>query len=260
MPRVTTSQKRNAALPAYHRLYVLIAEAIKDGVYAPGALLPSEKTLTETYEVSRVTVRRALDQLVEDGLVSKHQGQGSIVKLRDGASSNTGRVSGLLSNVVKQGAQFTSKTLFWNVVTPSAQVCDKLNLSLGSKCLLIRRARFIKKAPISYASIYLPEDVGKSLKRARASNQLVLELLENTDRPPEHMEFTMSATLADGEGANVLELPVGSPLLRMRGVAYDKNSNAIYFQDSLYHPDRYEYEAKLVRDKSSGKMVWRNNS
>lgn len=260
----TSSQKglarqRNTTLPAYHRLYVMLSQGIKDGTYPPGVLLPSEKSLTETYKVSRVTVRRALDHLVEEGLVTKQQGRGTIVTLGVQNQSDPQRVSGLIANLVAEGIEFTAKTIFWDLMTPSNVVYQKLNIPLGGQCYVIRRLRLLDNQPVSYASIYLPEHVGRMLKQENAASKLIIQMLDETPYPVSHTEFTLSATLVDGDGADLLELPVGNPVLRMQGLAFTKENEAIYLQDSVFHPEHYEYAVKLSRDDSSPKMVWRHN-
>lgn len=258
--RERTIRKRNSALPIYHRLYVLICEGIKDGRYPPGELLPPEKTLAERYEVSRVSVRKALQHLVEDGLVSKRHGQGNIVVFgaQDAASEN--RVTGLIANLVAQGVTFEAKTLFWGRVVPGKLVYEKLGVSIGSQCFLIRRVRSLNRMPVSYASIYLPEHVGAGIKRRGASKRLILQMLDDTPYAVDHTEYSLTATLADGEVADSLGLAVGSPVLRMLGVAYTADDEPVYFQDSLYHPDRYEYSAKLSRDTDSAQIAWRKDT
>jgi len=253
-------RRRNTTLPAYHRLYVMISQGIKDGTYPPGQLLPSEKSLTEIYNVSRVTVRKALEHLVEDRLVTKQQGRGTIVTLGAQPQSSREPVSGLLANLVAQGVQFKAKTLFWDLMTPSSFVHQKLNIPLGGQCYVIRRMRSLNKHPVTYASIYLPEHVGQHIKKSGASNKLILQMLDDTPYAASHTEFTLSASLVDGEAADHLDLPVGTPVLRMLGMAYTKDSEVIYLQDSIFHPDHYEYSVKLSRDMSSTGLAWKQSS
>lgn len=254
------ARQRNTTLPAYHRLYVMMSQGIKDGTYPPGQLLPSEKSLTETYNVSRVTVRKALEHLVEDGLVSKQQGRGSIVTF--GAQTQTSRqpVSGLLANLVAQGVKFKAKTLFWDLVMPSGFVYQKLNLPLTSQCYVIRRLRSLSGHPVTHVSIYLPEHVGQHLKKGGVSDKLILQMLDDTPFAATKTEFTLSASLVDGEVADHLELPVGTPVLRMLGLAYTRDNEVIYLQDSIFHPDHYEYSVKLSRDMSSSELAWEQSS
>lgn len=251
------AQRRNATLPAYHRLYVLISDAIKDGIYPVGHLLPSENAMVEIHKMSRVTVRRALEQLVEDGLVTKHHGQGTVVAERKGiAEEDEGHLGGVLADLVAQGEKFSAKTLMWQLVEPSEFVRQKLDLKQGEKCLLIRRIRSLKDLPISYGSIYLPEYIGSQLSEKEAEKDLIIRMLDETEYAAERSEHFLSASLAEGECADLLALPVGSPVIRMRGVAYAENGTPVYCQDSKYHPERYEYSVRFGKDDPSGKMVW----
>ena len=109
---------------------------------------------------------------------------------------------------------------------------------------------------MSYTAIYLPEHIGNILDGMPKENKLVLEMLDNTAFRSDRMQFSMSATLAHGKPAELLELPEGAPLLRMRGLIFDSNEEPIYIQDTIYHPERYEYEVDLMRDTSSGKIFW----
>jgi len=67
-------------LPLYHRLYIILKEQIKNGIFAPGTTLPSEADLTQQYGVSRITAKRALDELALEGLVQRSRGKGTIVR------------------------------------------------------------------------------------------------------------------------------------------------------------------------------------
>lgn len=251
-----TARRRNATLPAYHRLYVLLAAGIRDGRYPPGDLLPPENTLAQRHEVSRVTVRKALQQLAEDGLIDKRHGQGNLVKL---TRRDEKPVSGLIANLVAQGLTFEAKTLAWESTVAGEEVAQHLELDAGEACLLVRRLRSLHGNPIGYASIYLPGDVGKLLKRRSAATRLVLQELDTTPHAPAYTEHTLSATLADGEAADSLGVASGSPLLRMRGVAYTREGRAVYYQDSVYHPDRYEYTVQLSRAPGTRDLLWKSS-
>lgn len=220
--------------------------------------MPSEKTLTQVYGVSRVTVRRALEQLVEDGFVSKHHGQGTVVNLRIPSQNHAGKVRGLLSNLVGNNIKFSAKTLVWKTVVPTNAVSEKLEIAFGEPCLLIQRVRYVSGDAISYVSIYLPGHIGQQLDKQATSSRLVLDMLDDTEFKPDAIEFGVSAALADGEGAKMLALPAGSAALRMQSVARSKDGTPVYFQDSLYHPDRYEYCGKFERDSAANAILtWR---
>jgi len=244
---------RNENLPAYHQLYVLLMESIRTGTYAPGSFLPSENELGKLYDVSRVTVRRALKLLVDDNLIVRHKGKGSAVKL-PAKNPKSDRISGFVSSLVSNDLRLHVENVSWSKINCSAYIADKFNCPIGSCFYVIQRLRYINKLPLSYASIYLTENIGDKLNENQSKNRLILEMLEESGQEIDHMEYTLSASLADGQAAQSLNLPVGSPVLRMQGLGYENDGDIIYFQDTQYHPNRYEYRVDLERDKSNGKL------
>ena len=109
-----------SSAPAYHRLYVLLAEQIRDGVHPPGAKLPSENRLAEIYDCSRVTVRHALDLLTRDGLVSKSKGKATTVRSAEPVDGD--RLQGPVSDIVASGLELTARELFWGQVPAPPRV------------------------------------------------------------------------------------------------------------------------------------------
>ncbi|MDH3621245.1 MAG: GntR family transcriptional regulator [Gammaproteobacteria bacterium] len=241
--------------PAYHRLYVLLSEQIRDGVYLPDDRLPSENQLAETYSCSRVTVRHALKLLSQDGLVEKRKGHGTIVRLPSPYTSD--RLRGPVSEIVASGIQLRARELFWGEVIPPRQEADALQLDTGESCLRVRRVRYFDGEPVSYSSIYVPSHVGELLAHDEAGEKLILELLEATPYRPVDTEHTLTATVADGDVAKELRLAVGSPVLRMRGLAHDEQGDPIYFQESLYHSAKFEYAVRLTRGVATSAPEWR---
>lgn len=243
--------------PAYHRLYVLLSEQIRDGVYLPDDRLPSEHQLAATYDCSRVTVRHALQLLSHDGLVDKRKGHGTIVRHPEAGESEPERLRGPVSDIVASGIHLAAKELFWGEVVPPAAVASKLLLEAGETCLRVRRVRYFDNEPVSYSSIYVPSHVGRLLDQRGAGDHLVLELLEPTRYRPVDTEHTLTATVADGDVAKELRLPIGSPVLRMRGIAHDEQGDPVYFQESLYHSAKFEYAVRLTRGIATSAPEWR---
>lgn len=216
------------AIPAYHRLYVKLVERIRSGEYANGAMLPSEAELTAEHSVSRVTVRRALDLLVRDGLVEKEQGRGSFVAEIRGGSVRPA-MSGVIANLVADGAALDVETLTWSEAQASRSVAENLILNRGSPCVLVRRLHRHKRSIVSLSSIYLPSAVGKALDKSQTGGMLILELLTLAGFEPDHMVHRLSATLANAEAGELMEVATGSPLLRMRGVVYGSEETPLLF-------------------------------
>lgn len=243
-------------LPAYHRLYVVLAERIRIGEYRVGAALPSEADLTEEHGVSRVTVRRALDQLVSEGLIEKQQGRGSFVAHLDLKSDKPPALSGVITNLVAGGDVLKVETLQWARTNAPQHAATALGLESQAECLLITRVRRHGDSPISVTSIYIPAQIGDRLDEAKSEQSLILEQLADAGFEPLHTIHRLSATLASGETSARLQVRTGSPLLRMRGVVYGEADKALYYQESVFHPDNYEYAIRLDRDENETSVQW----
>lgn len=243
--------------PAYHRLYVLLSEQIQDGVYLPDDQLPSENQLAATYGCSRVTVRHALQLLSTDGVVEKRKGHGTFVKRPAADPGDKERLRGPVSDIVASGVNLEAKELFWGDTIPPARIATLLQLDAGETCLRVKRVRSFDGEPVSYSSIYVPSQVGRLLDRSQADTRLVLELIDATEYRPVDTEHTLTATVADGDVAKELRLPVGSPVLRMRGIAYDEQGDPVCFQESLYHSAKFEYAVRLTRGIATSPPEWR---
>lgn len=242
-------QLRQAASPTYHRLYVLLSEQIRDGVYQPSDVLPSENRLAETYGCSRVTVRHALQLLSQEGLVSKRKGSGTVVCIPPSAAEPP-RLRGPINDLIARGIHMRAAQLFWGAATTPALAADHRGFISGAECLLVRRVRFYEDEPVSYSSIYVPHHVGELLAPDKIGDRLIIEALDDTPYSPQVTEHTLTATVADGGVSEHLELPAGSPVLRMRGVAFDAAKDAVYFQESYYHSAKFEYAVRLTRGES----------
>jgi len=150
---------RNENLPAYHQLYVLLMESIRTGTYGAGSFLPSENELGKLYDVSRVTVRRALKLLVDDNLIVRHKGKGSAVKL-PAKNPKSDRISGFVSSLVSNDLRLHVENVSWNKINCSAYIADKFNCPIGSCFYVIQRLRYIllKISAISLMKINLKTD------------------------------------------------------------------------------------------------------
>lgn len=149
-----------SAIPAYHEIYVRLAEQIRTGELAPGAKLLSEAKLSEHFGASRVTVRHALDLLVNDGLIEKYHGRGSFVTPSLQTQSGP-LLEGILSNLVAQGAAIDVTDIDSAEVGASPAVATALKLAKGAPTLFLKRLRRHERKPVAYSLIWLPLALGR---------------------------------------------------------------------------------------------------
>ena len=249
-------------LPKYHRIYLVLREQLQEGRFADG--LPGELALVEQFGVARVTVRRALEQLAGEGLISREPGRGTRpigAALRDNAAANEPmrtQLTGLLENLVSMGLRTSVKVLEVETVKATQAVAAALRLNPGDPVQKAVRVRSTREGPLSHITTYVPADVARRFGRRELSRKPILLLLEEAGVKVGRATQRISARLADAEVAAHLDLSVGSALLAVHRLIYDEQERPVQWLHGLYRPDRYEYEMQLSRVGSIDAKVWVN--
>jgi len=247
----------------YHQIYLLLREQLHEGKFAQG--LPGELALMKQFSVARVTVRRALEQLAAEGLISREPGRGTraldVSANCASAHAEKGQrahLTGLLENLVSMGLRTSVRVLEVETVTASANVAQALQLKVGDPVQKAIRVRSTKDGPLSHITTYVPGDIGRKFGRRELARKPILVLLEESGVKVGRAQQTISAKLADVLVARHLEVAVGSALLAVRRLIYDDQERPIQWLHGLYRPDRYEYEMQLSRVGGIDAKVWVN--
>ncbi len=237
------------------RIYLLLRDRISTGDLEPGARLPGESHLATEHGVSRVTVRRALDQLAGEGLVMRRPGAGTYVSERR-VRPIVADLSNILAHLIDMGRSTSVRLLSFAYVTPPESVAEALKLKPGERTQRSVRVRLIDGQPFSYLTTHVPERVGLTYSEAELAATPLLELLERSGVYAERASQTIGATLAGPEAATALGVEVGSPLLSMRRVVFDRADRGVEHLHALYQPDRYSFHMDLVRSGEIGDRRW----
>jgi GntR family transcriptional regulator len=245
----------------YHQIYLLLREQLHEGTFAQG--LPGELALMKQFSVARVTVRRALEQLAAEGMISREPGRGTraldVSATRAPAHAEKGQraqLTGLLENLVSMGLRTSVRVLEVETVTASANVAQALQLKVGDPVQKAIRVRSTKDGPLSHITTYVPGDIGRKFGRRELARKPILVLLEESGVKVGRAQQTISAKLADVLVARHLDVAVGSALLAVRRLIYDDQERPIQWLHGLYRPDRYEYDMQLSRVGSIDAKVW----
>ena len=248
-------------LPKYHRIYLVLREQLQEGRFVGG--LPGELALMRQFEVARVTVRRALEQLASEGLIAREPGRGTRPTLAGEVRSTTTagqpmrtQLTGLLENLVSMGMRTSVKVLEVGTVTASQAVAAALALSPGDAVQKAIRVRSTPEGPLSHITTYVPDAVARRFGRRELSRKPILLLLEEAGVKVGRATQNISARLADAEVASHLDVSVGSALLAVRRLVYDDQECPVQWLHGLYRPDRYEYQMQLSRVGDIDAKVW----
>ena len=252
-----------ATLPMtkYHQIYLVLREQLHEGRFSGG--LPGELNLMQQFGVARVTVRRALEKLAADGLISREPGRGTraIDPVASPAVTRSqvgqrAQLTGLLENLVSMGLKTSVNVLEVEMVTASANVASALQLQPGDPVQKAVRVRSTREGPLSHITTYVPADIGRQFGRRELAKKPILVLLEESGVTVGRAHQTISARLADVAVAGHLDVAVGSALLAVRRLIYNDQDRPIQWLHGLYRPDRYEYEMQLSRVGSIDAKVW----
>ncbi len=251
-------------LPKYHQIYLVLREQLHEGAFVDG--LPGEFALMEQFSVARITVRRALQQLAAEGLITREPGRGTRpsgptpqnATMAAGAAEGTqqAHLTGLLENLVTMGLRTSVKVLEVQTVTASNAVAGALQIAVGDAVQKAVRIRTTREGPLSHITTYVPADVARKFGRRELARKPILLLLEESGVHVGRAHQTISAKLADAVVAKHLDVAVGSALLAVRRLIYDDQERPIQWLHGLYRPDRYEYQMQLSRVGSIDAKVW----
>lgn len=240
-----------------HQLFLLLKDAIVSGRLGPGSKLPGELKLAQEHQVSRVTVRRAMEALSEEGLVTRRAGQGTVVTEQAvGSTVMTASVANLIPNLAKMGATSQVRLLEFAYIQPPELIRERLVLPDNERTQRSVRIRLSDDKPFSYLVTHVPESIAVNYSEADLAATPLYVLLERSGVALDHASQTISATLATKETAAALGVQVGSPLIELNRVVFDRDGRGIEHLKALYRPDRYRIQIDLNRAGDDASRYW----
>ena len=235
------------AAPRHKQLSDWIRTRIADGTYAPDDQLPSEHALCDQFDVSRVTVRRALQTLESEGLIYRKQGLGSFVqdqRLRSGLvrltdfAEDMAQAGITASSVVKENTQ---------VKAPTA-VATKLDLEPNAMVRRLDRTRLGDEEAVAFDYTWLPPEYASLIEPYDLTENTIYSILE-TEHGIEvrRGRYRIEAVNAPNAVAEALHIPSGHAVLLISRLSLGAEDAPIYYQQRYYRTDRVAYELELER-------------
>ena len=243
--------------PLYHQIYMILRNKILNREYVEGDLLPSEDETSRAFDVSRITAKRALNDLAEEGLVVRERGRGTRVIWKGVTAPMKANVEGMLENIMAMGLETEVTLLSFDYVKPTEAVMAALGCQPDDAVQWAVRVRHLEGEPFSHLVTWVPEAVGRNYSREDLASTPLLSLLERSGVQVTRAEQTLTAIAADAEVAALLEVELTAPLLKIQRVVYDQLDRPVEFITGLYRPDRYQYRMNLSRVQANpGQKSW----
>jgi GntR family transcriptional regulator len=237
----------NAGSPLYAQVESVLASEISGKSLKPGNQLPTEDDLMARFGVSRITVRRAIQNLVNRGLVEIQRGRGTFV-VQPKITQELTELSGFVEDMKAIGRKATARLIEKKVVPASEIVARQLALPKGTRVARIQRVRLGDRVPISFDETYLPLDIGKKIISNNLAVEPIFSLLERKyNIPLVEAEYRMEAVAAEEAVASALGIEQGSPMFLIERTSYSTAARPVDYEKLYYRGDLIRFVTRLAR-------------
>ncbi|MEX2536829.1 MAG: GntR family transcriptional regulator [Trueperaceae bacterium] len=231
--------------PAYLQLREQLGRAIRSGELAPGTALTSERELSESLVLSRMTVRRAFEELVAEGLVEQRQGSGTFVR-RGPVEQTIDRLQGFGEEATRLGLRPGSRVLEIGKHPADPATASCLEVQPGEPLLRLTRLRTTDEAPLALQIAHLaPALAGLSLELLNELGSLYRTISAQYGVEAFRARQTIAARMPTGRERALLQLEPGIPVLALERTTYDAQDRPFEFVRSAYRGDHYRMALDL---------------
>ncbi len=248
LTEVLSDLDRTGHIPISHQIAARLREAIADGTLPAGSRLENEVALAERLGVSRPTIRRAIQDLVDRGLLVRRRGVGTQVVGTQVVGTRVHRrleLSSLHEDLTRAGHATATKVLLHELVPASPAVAADLGIQPGIDVLHIRRLRYSDGTPLAVLDNYLPPGLS-DITPTQLENGGLYAILRNRGVSMRVARQTIGARGADRREAELLGLAPRDPVLTMARVVFDDSGATVEIGAHSYVSDTYTFEVTLV--------------
>jgi GntR family transcriptional regulator len=233
--------------PLYAVLEAQIATGIAGGEFPVGSQLPTEDKLIQRFAVSRTTVRKAIQNLSDRGLIEIRRGTGTFVA-QPRITQELTELAGFVEDMDALGHAATARLIDRTVVVADAGVAQHLALAVGTRVMRIRRLRLASGVSMSLDETYLPLEIGEKIVTHNLEAEPIFTLLERRyDIPLVGAEYKLEAISADREVAAALEVEPGSPIFLIERTSYGVGDRPVDYEKLHYRGDLIRFRTRLAR-------------
>lgn len=234
---------RSGPIPLYYQVAKRIEDAIRDGRLPAGSRIENEVALSERLGLSRPTIRRAIQDVVDKGLLVRRRGIGTQVV--HGEVARQVELTSLHEDLARAGRHPSTVLLLHEVVLADTSLAERLSVAEGSELLHLRRLRSSDDTPLAVLENYLPSDF-IDLSTSDLTQFGLYQVLRSRGTTMRVARERIGARSATREESELLDIGSGGPVLTMDRTAYDNSGRAVEYGHHCYRPDLYSFEVTLV--------------
>lgn len=227
-------------LPIYIQIHNDIKRNIEAEKWKIGDRIPSERELSTEFGVSRMTLRQAIQTLVDEGILERRVGSGTFVANQKVQERMSG-VTGFTDLMLVQGKKPSSKTISYHTMEPSLSEMEKLKITQDQSVLRMERIRYGDNIPICFEVATVPENIVAGLEKSEVTSSLYRALEKKKNLSLGKAQQTVSAMLASERIAEYLDIKRGDAILRLRQITYLQDGRPFEYVRTQYVGDRFEF-------------------
>ncbi len=237
-----------ARVPLYHQLYSVLKDSILNGTIPFDAQMPTEQQLAATFDVSRITAKRAMDELAAENLIARFRGKGSHVTYQYTPPPVRAPLVGMLENLVEMGKHSIVRVVSVEEVVPPADIRGLLNLGENETVHKLVRVRSNEEGePYAYY-VSWTAGIASGFTRRKLEKTPRLDVIRENGIKLTKIEQVLSAENASVQIAEDLDTEPGAALLSIRRLSSNEDGTVVDVLDGLYNPKRYQYAMVLSID------------
>ncbi|WP_404480565.1 GntR family transcriptional regulator [Novosphingobium sp. BL-52-GroH] len=230
---------RGAAIPLYHQIYLTLRDEITRGDRPFGTAVPTEMELADDYRVSRITARRALDELATGGFVERRRRLGTRVIFRAGTKPIEANIDQAVESLIAFGQNTAVKVLEVTTEPAVGAIAEKLGLVDGEPAIRAVRLRSNRNGPLGLIVSHMRAGLGVSVTPQRLTEQPILSLLRDAGVKIGGAVQTIEAMVADPEMAGQLQCESRAAVLHVERLVENSSGVTVLVTNAYYRADRY---------------------
>ena len=238
---------RLASVPLYRQLKLELYRAVQSKKYPSGTRIPSERELCESYGVSRMTVRLALDEAVSEGWIERRHGRGTYVRLQQ-ISQGLSRITSFGDSLESVGLRPSSSLVGWKSIPANMLLGTILDLKQPSFIINVQIVGYGNAEPMVFYDSFYDMEIGmlrvEQCERKAASGEPFspIDLYGHANSiAPVRVEQTFEASLANGAVADALKVSEGVPVFMTSSVFFGRENRPLEYRRAYYRGDRYRF-------------------
>jgi len=231
----------NINVPRYIQIADSLLDQIESGQLSPGSRLPPERTLSELFDVNRLTLRRALSRLEGSGLITRQHGKGNYVA-EPKIERQTGRLISFTHGMERRGLAPGAKVITFEQRPVEAAIAKRMEIPMLTPVYYGYRVRLINQEPVMLEEFWMPVDAFPGLEHHDLTNHSTYEIMES--------EYGISMlkarrsfepAIATEYEAELLEIEAGVPLMLVRRLGFEQDGHCVEYGKDLYRGDRFRF-------------------